>query len=60
MKPRFKVYQDKSGQWRWRLLAANNRIIADSAEGYASKRNAERARDNVIDQVVTVAARPYD
>ena len=30
----YHVYKDLNGQWRWRLLAANNRIIADSAEGY--------------------------
>lgn len=30
----YQVYKDGSGQWRWRLLAANNRIIADSAESY--------------------------
>lgn len=40
---RFVVYQDRAGLWRWRLLAANNRIIADSGEGYASKSNAMRA-----------------
>jgi uncharacterized protein len=34
---RFVVYQDLAHQWRWRLIAANNRIIADSAEGYWNK-----------------------
>ena len=48
MKPRFsaarvEVYQDKSGSWRWRLHARNNRIIADSAEGYVERRGAVRA-----------------
>jgi uncharacterized protein YegP (UPF0339 family) len=45
---RFVVYQDRAGLWRWRLLAANNRIIADSGEGYASKANALRAVKRVI------------
>jgi uncharacterized protein YegP (UPF0339 family) len=27
-------YQDAKGEWRWRLVAANGRIIADSGEGY--------------------------
>ena len=31
------VYKDRSGYWRWSLYASNNRIIADSAEGYANK-----------------------
>ncbi len=34
---RFSVYKDTKGEWRWRLQAANNRIIADSGEGYKNK-----------------------
>ena len=30
----YHTYKDTNGQWRWRLLAANNRIIANSGEGY--------------------------
>ena len=41
--PVYRVYQDAAGEWRWRLVAANNRIVADSGEGYASKANALRA-----------------
>lgn len=37
------VYKDKAGEWRWRLKARNGKIVADSGEGYASKRNARRA-----------------
>jgi uncharacterized protein YegP (UPF0339 family) len=33
----FYVYQDSQNQWRWRLVASNNRVIADSAEGYWNK-----------------------
>ncbi|MCP5370447.1 MAG: DUF1508 domain-containing protein [Hyphomicrobiales bacterium] len=33
------VYQDTSSYWRWRLLAANNRIIADSGESYFNKQD---------------------
>ena len=39
----FEIYKDTSGDWRWRLRARNGRIVADSAEGYASKRNAKAA-----------------
>lgn len=28
------IYQDKKGEWRWRRIARNNRIIAVSGEGY--------------------------
>lgn len=47
----FRVYFDAGGQWRWRLVSANGRIIADSAEGYETQRNAERAARTVIDTV---------
>ena len=33
----FYVYKDVAGQWRWFLMAANNRKIADGAEGYYNK-----------------------
>ena len=35
-------YKDASGQWRWRVIASNGRILADSAEGYSRRRGAER------------------
>lgn len=31
------VYRDKNGGWRWRLKAANHRVIADSGEAYHSQ-----------------------
>jgi uncharacterized protein YegP (UPF0339 family) len=34
---KFHVYKDARGEWRWRLKAANGKIIADSGEGYKSK-----------------------
>ena len=37
MAAEFEVYQDKSGEYRWRLQANNNEIVADSNEGYKSK-----------------------
>jgi hypothetical protein len=30
----FRIYKDKQNQYRWRLRAANNKIMADSGEGY--------------------------
>ena len=35
----FTVYKDKKGQHRWRLRAANGKIIADSGEGYINKQD---------------------
>ncbi len=45
---RFVVYQDRADEWRWRLLAPNNRVIADSGEGYKRRSSAERATKRVI------------
>lgn len=36
--------------WRWRLVADNGRIMADSAEGYARKQNLRRATRTVARQ----------
>lgn len=40
-----KIYLDKRKGWRWSLIARNGKIMADSAEGYVSKRNAIKAAD---------------
>jgi hypothetical protein len=47
-RPVIELYEDKSGEWRWRLKATNGQIIATSGEGYKSKSNADRAIDTVI------------
>ncbi len=44
---RFQVYADSRGEFRWRLVAPNGKIIADSGEGYATRFNAKRAAENV-------------
>lgn len=43
----FKLYKDTQNNWRWRLRAANNKIIADSGEGYVN-------RQDCIDAIVLV------
>lgn len=40
--PRFQVYPAKDG-YRWRLKAANGRIIAESGEAYTRRRDCIRA-----------------
>ncbi|WP_455449824.1 amphi-Trp domain-containing protein [Natrinema thermotolerans] len=45
---RFEVYEDRGGEWRWRLVHWNGNIVADSGEGYASRSNAERAARSVM------------
>ena len=34
---KLEIYRDAKREWRWRLRAANGRIIADSGEGYRRK-----------------------
>lgn len=34
---KFQLYKDQSGEYRWRLRADNNEIIANSGEGYTQK-----------------------
>ena len=51
----FVTYQDKTGAWRWRFVAANGRIMADSGEGYCSEFNANRAIRRFRDLVRGIA-----
>ena len=36
------TYKDKKGLWRWRIVASNGRILADSGEGYSSRAACEK------------------
>jgi uncharacterized protein YegP (UPF0339 family) len=38
----FQLYKDAWSQWRWRLRASNHKIVADSAESYITKADAQR------------------
>jgi len=39
----YEMYKDSQGYWRWRLQAGNNRIIANSGEGYVNKTDCRAA-----------------
>lgn len=45
--PKFEIYQDTMGTYRWRLIDSNGRNIASGGESFASKSNAKRAVKNV-------------
>ena len=34
---KFQIFKDAKGEFRWRLRAGNNEIIATSGEGYKAK-----------------------
>ena len=35
----FRVYEDAAGEWRWRLVAGNDQVIAESGEGYRDRQD---------------------
>ena len=36
------IYQDEVGEYRWKAIAANNKVVADSGEGYVNRGWAKR------------------
>lgn len=55
--PHFLVYTDKAGEYRWRFVAANNRVIAESGEGYSSRFAVKRAITTFLDTVAGLSIR---
>jgi uncharacterized protein YegP (UPF0339 family) len=47
----FEVYEDAGGEYRWRLVHRNGRIMADSGEGYTTRSNARRAVEAVVETI---------
>ena len=37
MKDHVKLYLDISGNWRWRFIAANGLVLANSGQGYSRR-----------------------
>lgn len=37
------IYKDVRGEWRWRIKARNHKTMADSGEGYSSRRKCWQA-----------------
>lgn len=46
---KLKVYKDAKGEFRWSALDDNNKVIADSAEGYSTERNLLNGVKNVLE-----------
>jgi uncharacterized protein len=44
---KFQMYQDKKGEWRWRLRHQNGNILAMSSEGYKAKESCLKCIENV-------------
>lgn len=50
---KFETYQDKAGEWRWRLTARNGNIVGAANEGFSSESAAETnfSRDKSKDKI---------
>lgn len=59
MSARFEVWQDASGEWRWRLVGANGETVA-VGEGHSRERDAWRAAERVARLATEALARPED
>lgn len=46
---KIEMFEDAGGEYRWRLIAPNGKVIADSAEGYSSPAAIRRAVTGVRD-----------
>ncbi|MDJ1431937.1 HVO_2922 family protein [Halostagnicola sp. A-GB9-2] len=44
----FQLFEDRAGEWRWRLVHRNGNIIATSGEGYTTKQNAKKGIRSVL------------
>ncbi len=42
---KFELYKDDSGEYRWRFISSNGRIIADSGQGYKNKSDCQNGID---------------
>ena len=54
---KFQLYKDNKGEYRWRFVAKNGKIIADSGEGYKNKADCEHGINLVKDNA---ASAPID
>jgi uncharacterized protein len=57
MWPKFEVYKDRAGQYRWRLKSRNGEIVAIS-EGYTTQYNAKRSAE-LIKSIAPYASITY-
>lgn len=54
------LYEDRAGEYRWRLVHDNGNVIADSGEGYASAAGARRGVESVKTNAADAAVERLD
>lgn len=47
------IYEDKGGEWRWKLVARNGRIVMSPHEGYKTEAGAVRSWEQLIYSLCT-------
>jgi uncharacterized protein YegP (UPF0339 family) len=52
---KFELYKDAKGEFRWRLVASNGQMIANSGEGYKSKDGAKSGIESVKKNAASAA-----
>lgn len=57
---KFEVFKDKASEWRWNLKADNNKIIADSGEGYVNKQDCLAGVELVKGGTIAAAIEEHD
>jgi uncharacterized protein YegP (UPF0339 family) len=55
MPAKFELYKDAKGEFRWRLIASNGQMIANSGEGYKSKESAKNGIESVKKNAASAA-----
>ena len=53
----FEIYLDNIDEWRWRLIARNGRIVADSGEGYNTRAACRVAIHRIKEEIAEARTR---
>jgi uncharacterized protein YegP (UPF0339 family) len=48
------VYQDRAGEWRWRVRSINGEIVAVSGEGYVNRSHAISMVESLFPEMTVV------
>jgi hypothetical protein len=51
MTVKYQIVEDKSGEWRWRIVAANSEITGVSGESFTRKADAVRALKSFVESI---------
>jgi uncharacterized protein YegP (UPF0339 family) len=52
----YEIYRDGSGKYRWRLVAADGSVVADGAQVFATRKQAQHALGDL--RLLMLSSRP--